>query len=41
MDAMVAVRVGRSQVAQIRQEECKHVAVVAEWMHSDGPVVAP
>ena len=31
----VAEEVGRSQVAQRRQDEGTHIAVVAEWMHSD------
>ena len=37
----VAEEVGRSQVAQSRQEEGTHIAVVAEWMHSGRPLVAP
>ena len=37
----VAEEVGRSQVAQRRQEEGTHIAVVAEWMHSGRPLVAP
>ena len=46
MDAMIAVKfwaeeVGRSQVAQRRQEEGTHIVVVAEWMHSGRPLVAP
>ena len=36
----VAEEVGRSQVAQRRQEEGTHIAVVAEWMHSGRPLVA-
>ena len=36
----VAEEVGRSQVAQRRQDEGTHIAVVAEWMHSDRPLVA-
>ena len=37
----VAKEVGRSQVAQRMQEEGTHIAVVAEWMHSGQPLVAP
>ena len=36
----VAEEVGRSQVAQRRQDEGTHIAVVAEWMHSGRPLVA-
>ena len=32
---------GRSQVAQRRQEEGTHIAMVAEWIHSGRPLVAP
>ena len=32
--------VGRSQVAQRRQDEGTHIAVVAEWMHSGRSLVA-
>ena len=35
-----AEEVGRSQVAQRRQDEGTHIAVVAEWMHSGRPLVA-
>ena len=37
----VAEEVGRSQVARMRQEEGTHIAMVAEWMHSGRPLVAP
>ena len=37
----VAEEVGRSQVARRRQEEGTHIAIVAEWMHSGRPLVAP
>ena len=37
----VAEEVGRSQVAQWRQGGGIHIAVVAERMHSDRPLVAP
>ena len=37
----VAEEVGRSQVAQRRQEEGTGIAVVAEWMHRGRPLVAP
>ena len=36
----VAEEVGRSQVAQRRQGEGTHIAVVAEWMHTGRPLVA-
>ena len=36
----VAGEVGRAQVAQRRQEEGTHIAVVADWMHSGRPLVA-
>ena len=36
----VAEEVGRSQVAQRRQDEGTHIAVVAEWTHSGRPLVA-
>ena len=35
----VAEEVGRSHVAQRRQDEGTHTAVVAEWMHSGRPLV--
>ena len=37
----VAEEVGRSQVVRRRQEEGTHIAMVAEWMHSGRPWVAP
>ena len=37
----VAEEVGRSQVAQRRQEEGTHIAVVEKWMHMGRPLVAP
>ena len=37
----VAEEIGRSRVAQRRQEEGTRIAVVAEWVHSGRPLVAP
>ena len=37
----VAEEVGRSQVAQKRQEEGTRIAVVVEWTHGGRPLVAP
>ena len=37
----VAEEVGRSQVAQRRQDGGTHITVVTEWMHSGRPLVAP
>ena len=37
----VGEEIGRSRVAQKRQEEGTRIAVVAEWVHSGRPLVAP